>query len=121
MSDELTLRASLSFTKGGTSKSLSFGPLDFDVAGTRAVANRQAIGFASAEAVLVGDVAAGGYFIGINRDPTNYITLRNGSGGTALVRLSPGDFCMFRIWPSATLFAVADTASCDLEYVVVDA
>lgn len=121
MSDELTLRASLSFEKGSTVIELAMGSTTFDVSGTNGLKNRQSIGFAAEEAVLVGDVAAGGYFLGVNRDPTNFIELRPGSGLADMIRLEPGDFCLFRLTDDATLYALADTAACDLEYAIIDA
>ncbi len=120
MANELTIRASLSFEKGGTLAELLLGPITRDVAGTNALKNRQSIGFAAEEVLLVGDVASGGYFIAINRDATNYVKLRAGSGLTDLVRLKPGDFCLFRLDNAATLYAIADTAAVELEYGIVD-
>ncbi len=120
MSDELTLRASLSFTKGDTTVELAINPTDFDVAGSNALKNRQSIGFAAEEAVLVGDVAAGGYFLIVNRDATNFVELRPGSGLADFAQLKPGDFALFRLATDATLYALADTAAVEIEVVAVD-
>ena len=120
MASELTIRATLSFEKGSTTESLALGPLLRDVAGTNLLHNRQSIGFAAEEAVLVGDVASGGYILAINRDATNYVKLRAGSGLTDLIRLKAGDFCLFRLDNAATLYAIADTAAVELEYAIVD-
>ncbi len=120
MADELTIRASLTFEKGDTEVELLLGPKKRDVAGTNGLKNRQSIGFAAEEAVLVGDVAAGGYFIAVNRDATNYVELRAGSGLADLIRLLPGDLCMFRLAADATLYAQANTAAVELEYAIVD-
>jgi len=120
MADEATIRVSLSFAKGSTVVSLSLGPTKFDVAGSNALHNRQKIG-TSEEAVLVGDVAAGGYFVAVNRDATNFVELRAGSGLADLARLEPGDVCLFRLTDDATLYAISDTAECELEYAIVDA
>lgn len=119
MANELSLRANLSFEKNDTLIELLFGPKDRDVSGTNALKNRQSIG-TSEEAVLVGDVAAGGYFIGVNRDATNYLELRPGSGLADLIKLGPGDVCMFRLATDATLYAIANTGACELEYAIVD-
>lgn len=120
MANELTIRASLSFEKGGSLVEMLLGPLDRDVAGTNVLRNRQSIG-TSEEALVVGDVAPGGYFIAVNRDATNCVTIRAGSGLADLVRLKPGDFCMFRVNDAATLYAQANTAAVELDYAIVDA
>ncbi len=120
MADELTLRVSLSFEKGSTEVDLAMLPTTFDVAGSNALKNRQSVG-TSEEAILAGDVAAGGYFFGINRDDTNFLELRAGSGLADLIRLKPGDPCLFRITDDATLYGIADTAACELEYAIIDA
>ena len=121
MANELTIRANLSFEKGGSLAELLLGPIDRDVAGTNFVRNRQIVGFAAEEALLLGDVAAGGYLIAINRDATNYVEIRPGSGVADLVKLLPGDFCMFRLASGATPYVQANTAAVELEYLVVDA
>ena len=81
MANELTIRANLSFEKLGTILELLNGPLLRDVAGTNGLRNRQSVGFAAEEALVVGDVAMGGYFAAINRDAANYVELRGASAG----------------------------------------
>ena len=66
-------------------------------------------------------MGGGGYFIGRNVDSTNFIEIRPNTGVADLVRLEPGDWCLFRITDDATPYAIADTAACVLEYVVVAA
>lgn len=119
VSDELIVRASLSFEKLGTVAELFFGPTSFDVAGNNSAHLRQNIGLV-AEVVNVGDAAPGGYFIGVNRSAANFMKLSNGAAGAVLARLKPGDVCLFRLDDDATLYAIADTAGCELEYVIVD-
>lgn len=119
MADELTLRVSLSYEKASKIAELLFGPVSIDVAGGRPLSNVQSIGFAAEEAVVVGDAGAGGYFMAINRDATNYVELRPGSGLADLIKLLPGDVCLFRLTGDATLYALANTAAVDLEYVIL--
>lgn len=120
MADELTLRVNLDFEKDGTVHSLRLGPTDYDVTGTTPLRNRQTIG-TSEEAVVVGDAGAGGFFMGINRDDTNFIELRAGSGLADLIKIGPGEPCLFRLASGVTLYAIADTAACELEYVILPA
>lgn len=121
MANELTLTSTFSFTKNSSTFALSASGLQVDVSGTNAIHNRQIIG-TSAEALVLGDVAAGGYFIGINRDGTNFIEIRHATGGTDLVKMLAGEVAMFRISGDATApAAIADTANCELEYIILDA
>ena len=121
MANEATIRASLTFEKGGTSVTLSLGPIDRDVAGTEHMWQRQSIGFAAEEAIYLGDVAAGGYFCAINRDATNYVDIRANTGVADLVKLLPGDFCLFRLASDAVPYAQANTAAVPLEYLAIEA
>jgi len=120
MADELTLRVSLSFEKTGRLAELLLGPLKRDVAGNKPLSNVQSVGTAE-EAIVVGDAGVGGYFVAVNRDATNFVELRGATGGADLVRLEPGDVCLFRLTDDATLYAIANTAAVDLEYVIVPA
>lgn len=124
MANEITITAKLTFTKGGTSvtfPSASYQTFNVTVSGSRFIQMRQAIG-TSEEALDLGDIATGGYFIARNHDTTNYVEIRSGTGTTDLVRLNAGEVCMFRISSdSAAPFAIANTAAVDLEYVLIAA
>ena len=73
----------------------------------------------SATAIPLGSVATPGYFFAYNTDATNYVQLMNGSGGTVAIRLTAGQFCIFPWDNSATPYAIANTASCILEYLLL--
>lgn len=122
MADEITLNLKLRFAKGGTD--VTFAPavdLKIDVAGSQLIHHIQSVG-TSEEALTLGDVAAGGYFICINRDATNFVELRSGTGATDFIRLKAGDACCFRLSNDATApFAIADTAACEIEYYLIEA
>lgn len=120
MADELTLRCNLSFEKLGTIHELLFGPTDLDVSGNRPQRGRQNVG-TTEEALLLGDAGVGGYLMAINRDATNYVEIRPGSGLADLVKLMPGDVCLFRLAADCTPYVIANTAACDLDYVVIPA
>lgn len=120
MSAELTLRCNLSYEKSSTILELLFGPTTRDVSGTRPQRSRQQIG-TSEEAVVLGDASVGGYFMAVNRDATNYVEIRPGSGLADLVKLLPGDVCLFRLASDCTPYAIANTAACELDYVVIPA
>lgn len=120
MANELALTASMVYTKFSTSESASFSG-SVDVTDNNFIHHVQNVGFASDEELVLGDVTVGGYFIGVNRDGSNFIQIFGQTGDTALAQLLPGDFCMFRVDPGATVFVQADTASCLLEYWLFEA
>lgn len=120
MANELTLRCNLSYEKLGTTLSLLFGPTNRDVTGSKPIMNRQLVG-TSEEALVLGDASVGGYLMAVNRDATNYVEIRPGSGLADLVKLLPGDVCLFRVTGDATPYVIANTAACELEYVLIPA
>ena len=115
MSSEIIVTMSLSVTKGGMTVALPFSAR-FDMAGANMAHLRQTIG-TSEEAINMGvDITIPGWFMAINRDSTNYIEIRQGTGIADLVRLNAGEACCFRLAADATApFAIADTAACELE------
>ena len=121
MSNEATVRVSLAFEKGGTSMTLSIGPLDSDVSGTLPQWKKASIGFAAEEALDLGDAGAGGLFMAVNRDTTNYVEIRPNTGVADLVKLKPGEPCLFRLAADAVPYALANTAAVPLEYLVIPA
>ena len=116
MANEITLNASIYASKGNTVIDQIIAALKVNWTGNRFVHNRQSIGITE-EAIDLGDIATGGWFLAINRDGTNFLELRPGTGLTDFVRLNAGEFCLFRMsGDAAAPFAIADTAACDLEY-----
>lgn len=80
----------------------------------------QSIGFASAQAINMGEAVVGGWVMFVNRDPTNFINILTGTGGVIFAKLLPGEFCLLRLGSGATdPFAQADTAACLLDVLVV--
>jgi hypothetical protein len=120
VSDEITVNASLKFEKAGSKFTMSVTTLKVSVTGKRFVHDRQLIGVTE-EAIDLGDIATGGWFFAINQDSTNFVSIRSGTGATNLVKLKAGECAMFRLSGSATApFAIADTAACDLEYLLIE-
>lgn len=67
------------------------------------------------ETLNVGDVSSVGLIVVINRDDTNYVQI--GLTGSYTIKLKPEQFCVLP--PAAsTLYAIANTASVDVEYYV---
>lgn len=120
MSNELTISAGLRFLKSDRNASASKGGLQRDVAGSSYVEIPQTVGITE-EAIVKGDVTSGGYIYLENLDPTNFITIRQGTGTTGFIQLLPGDIALFRVSPlTSAPYAIADTAPCDLLVVWID-
>ena len=121
MASEIAVAASLSVTKGGTAEALYLGPLYVTLTGTRILRNRQSVG-TSEEALVLGEVVPGGWLLIVNRDPTNYVQVKTATGGTAFARLLAGEFCLLRIDSGLSApFVQANTAACEIEYLILPA
>ena len=123
MADELTLGGlTIAFSKTGSpSVNLTAGTLTIDVSGAQVMDNVQAIGFAAEEAILLGDVAAGGYWFVQNLDATNFVELRSGTGATDFIKLLAGEWAIFRTSADASApYAIADTAAVNVRFVRFD-
>jgi len=120
MADEITATCVFAFSKSSSSFTASVNDLGIDVAGTNFIHNRQIVG-TSEEALLLGDAGTGGYLFAINRDTTNWIGIRQGTGTTSLIKLSPGEPCLFRIHDDSTApFIVGGAAALELEYWLIE-
>lgn len=121
MANEIGVSASLLVLKGNHQDGLDASGLSFNFTGTRALHNVQNVG-TSAEALVLGEIAAGGWCLMRNLDVSNYVQVRGASGQTPLARLGPGEVALFRLDATATAPTVqANTAACDLEYLVLEA
>jgi len=121
MADEATIFASVRFVKGSTVVELGADNLQVDVSGNQFAWQRQSVG-TSEEAIDIGEVSTGGYFCAINRDPTNFVSIRQATGGTDFIRLNAGEVCCFRIHASSVApFWIADTAVCQVEFLLLPA
>jgi len=121
MANEIAISAELRVSKVGRFDGLAFPLANFTLTGTRILHNVQNVGFAAAEALILGEIVAGGWLMMVNRDPTNFISVRGAAGAVPLVELKTGECALFRLHPSATAPTVqADTAACDLEYLLLE-
>lgn len=116
MSAELLVAASLAFSKSGSAASKNFPSAYFDVAGLAYIQNNVAVGITD-ESLALGDVATIGWVYAKNTDATNYITL-SADGTLYNIKLKPGEFFMAR-WNGAAIHAKANTAPCNLEYLII--
>lgn len=73
----------------------------------------------SATLIPLGGVTAPHWAFFANLDATNFIRLRNGAAGADLGRLYPGEACPFPLDNACAPYAIADTAACYLEYLIL--
>jgi hypothetical protein len=121
MANEIAIRAALAFIKSGDQDGLDFGPATFTFTGTRSLKGRQSVG-TSEEALILGEVTAGGWLLILNKDATNFVSLRAAAGATPLAKIGPGECALLRLHPSAPAPTVqADTAACQIRYLILEA
>lgn len=120
MANELTLSATLDYADSESADELlQVVEKIVNVSTKKYVKAKQSIG-TSEEAIGLGEVTSLGWAIFINRDSTNFITLKTATSGTIFARLNAGEFAMFRFGSGVTApFATADTAAVQLEYMIV--
>lgn len=121
MADELTLTALFKYVKGNnTVQPTGKLAVSVTVTGTNAISHVQNIG-TSQEAIVLGDVTPGGYCYIENLDATNYVSLRQATGAGNFIRLKASEHAFFRMDAAATApFAIADTAACDVLFVLLE-
>ncbi len=122
MANELVISGlTIAFSKSNV-PSVNVGPvsLSVTVSGTQVMDNVQSVG-TSEEAILLGDVAPGGYWFVQNMDATNFVELRSGTGATDFIKLLAGEWAIFRTSADASApYAIADTAACNVEITQID-
>jgi hypothetical protein len=117
MSDEIHVTATLSVLKN-TLKDSFFKDLYITMSGTDAFHGTQTIG-TSVEALSIGDITTPGWMLIFNNDEDNYITIRNGSGGADVVKIGAQECALFRL-ATTTPYAIANTAACQVEYLLIE-
>lgn len=116
MAQELQIQLSINFSKGGALLSRTFGSTYFDVSGAAGIANVIAVG-TSDETLALGDVATNGWLYMKNLDATNYITA--GADGTLYnIKMKAGEPFLGR-WNGAAIHVKANTAQCQMEYLLI--
>lgn len=119
MADELTVITGLLFSKGGLESQMDALRQTLDVSGSHYIRRSQSIG-TSAEALDIGEITTCGYIAIHNKDATNFVEIRDGSGGADVVKLLAGETAVFRL-ATSTPYAIANTAACIVDYLLVEA
>lgn len=117
MANEGRITVNITFTKSETTESKNLTD-SFDVSSAIFNKARQTIG-TSDETLALGDVSSLGFLVAHNCDATNYIEIGHTSG-TYSIKLKAGEICGFRVGSGmSAIHAKANTASCDLEYLIL--
>lgn len=117
MANELTLNASLAY-EDAESILAEIGVEDFVLTPTTKWFTRYRVSVATSEqAISLGGVSSLGYAVFINRDTTNFIELRTGTGSTKFAKLKPNNgFAVFHFGTGVTApYAIADTGACQMD------
>ena len=119
MADEITVTGLLAVTKSpAAAESVGESALTFDLTGTKHVKGIQNID-TSAEAIGLGDVGTPGWFFIKNIDPTNFVEILASTVGDVLLKLKAGELAVGRFGAAAPA-AQADTAACNIEFLIIE-
>jgi len=119
MADELKVSMSLGGTLSTNTKIPATGyHASVTVTGDAMVKSVQEVG-TSEETLAIGDCATVGYMIVKNLDATNYVEL-GVSTGVYHVKLLAGESALIRWNDASAIYALANTAACDVEYIAVE-
>ena len=116
MASELSVGIQFTFAKdgAGVTKSAAF---QVTISGSYHVSGVQNVG-TSDETIALGDIATNGWCYFKNLDSTNFVTL-GADGSSYPIKLKAGEAAVLR-WNGAAVHVKADTASCKVEYGIID-
>jgi hypothetical protein len=122
VANEIEMSASLAYEdSGGSLVSLDKLEAQVSVTTTKFIRNKQSIG-TTEEALALGEVTSLGWAMFVNRDSTNYLEIRSGTGaGNDIIKIPPGKSAgPFHFGSDVTApYAIANTAACLLDYLIV--
>jgi hypothetical protein len=122
MADEIEASVSLRLKRSDIDEILSKIGLQFDQTGSEFTYHVQTIGITE-EAIELGEISSLGYYLAINLDTTNFVSLRAGTGLGNFHRLDANYGFSFGKWGSGATapFAIADTAACRVLFLILEA
>lgn len=121
MANELTIGMSLEYEKGLKTISKAISNLPITVTGTVTKEGVQSVG-SSEEAIDLGGVSAGGYCFlrNLSENGSAYLSVRQATSASDLIRMGPGEFCLFRLDDDATApYVIASSGSIDMEIILL--
>jgi len=117
MANELTVSVRLTFSKGGAKVSRTLTD-SITVTGDTFTHEVQSVGTTEEELAQGADLGTPGYMLIINLDATNYVEVGS-TTGVYDIKLKAGEICLYR-HNSATVYAMANTAACLVEYILIE-
>ena len=118
MANEITISCSLAVSKNNYVDVLGLASTTFDQANEGGAGRMQNIG-TSEETLDEGAVSTEGWLLMINLDSTNYVRWGFATGVYG-GRMEPGEPALFRVNPSSTIYLIANTAACDVHYMLLE-
>lgn len=120
MAREFTISASIEYDDS-TNEAFTIGisEIEDDITTKDYVRHSQQVGVTE-EALDLGGLATLGWAVFINRDDTNFVEIRSGTGaGNDIIKIPPGMIALFHFGSDITApFAIANTATVRLEYCI---
>lgn len=119
MADELTIDATVTYADAdGVTDTLSIAALEVTL-GVKVFSHQKILVATSEQAVNITGITTLGYAMFINRDETNFVEIRTGTGATKFIKLEAGEVALFRFGSGITApFIIADTAPCLVEVII---
>ena len=117
MANELTLRASLGFSKGNAKVRRTDG-ISVTVTGETFTHEVQSIGTSEEDIVYCADIGTPGYVFIKNLDATNYVELGI-TAGVYTIKLQAGEFALYR-HNNAAWKAKATGGACLMEFTLIE-
>jgi hypothetical protein len=121
MANEVTMTARLSVANGNYSESRAATSISADQSTLGGQAGVQNIG-TTYEAISLGNVTTEGWVYLRNLHDTNYVEIGLDAGADLdpVIRLNAGEATVFRLSPSATLYAKANTGAVDVDVFITE-
>jgi hypothetical protein len=103
-----------------TTLSLSLGDIKFDITTKKHQWCKHNIGITE-EALKLGELTALGWCLFLNRDDTNYVEIRSATGAANdIIKVPAGGGALFHFGSDVSApFAIANTAACQTEYLIL--
>ncbi len=119
MANELRVGGTVYYRDSASEAFLQVPLLEITPATLKFTRLKQSIGTAE-EAVQLGEVTAPKWAMFVNRDATNYVELKTGTGGTIVAKLLPGEWAIIPLGSGMQApYAIANTLACLLDVLVV--
>lgn len=120
MADEITVDAKIKYDDGSFDEALELvvAALKIDITTKKCLKHRMTV--TTAELALpLGNLTTIGWAFCLNLDTVNFIEIRTGTGGTKIVKMLAGEPALFRFGSGISApFVIADTANCDMAYLL---